>query len=300
VTDPRQNSAVRRRLVLALAVVLVGLGSTPLVATPAAAEAAVGYVRLAHLSPDTPKVDVYLSKVGDESVEQSFRQQKFEHVGYGVVSAYLPLPVGTYAVAMRKEGEPASTTPVLTTQVTVQAGEAYTVAGVGRFAGLGLKVLTDDLSRPADGQSKVRVIQASVGAPVLDVSLANGTPIARSVNFATTTDYRLVTPGTWVLALTPNGSTTVTRLSCTLTGGSVYSLLVLDSPTGLKLELRADANGAGAAPGGGVETGAGGSQATAAVGPLVLATAGLVLVVGLVAGLVMVGLRLRRLASLRP
>jgi hypothetical protein len=287
----RHRIGVRRKLASLGVATLVGLGCTPLIATPAAAEAAVGYVRLAHLSPDTPKVDVYLSKVDDPS----FKEQKFEHVGYGVVSSYLPLPVGTYGVAMRKEGDPASAAPVLTTQVTVQAGAAYTVAGVGKFSGLGLKVLTDDLSRPTAGKSKVRVIQASVGSPVLDVSLGNGTSIAKAVNFATTTDYQLVSPGTWTLALRPNGSTTVTNLNCTLTAGSVYSLLVLDSPTGLKLELRADARGGSAAPDGGVETGAGGTEPDAAVSPLIMAGAGLVLVFGLF----VVGLRLRRLASRR-
>lgn len=287
----KHRIGVRRRLASLGVAALVGLGCVPLIATPAAAEAAVGYVRLAHLSPDTPKVDVYLSKVGDSS----FKEQKFEHVGYGVVSTYLPLPVGTYGVAMRKEGDPASTAPVLTTQVTVEAGAAYTVAGVGKFSGLGLKVLTDDLSRPAAGKSKVRVIQASVGSPVLDVSLANGTSIAKAVNFATTTDYQLVSPGTWTLALRPNGSTAVTNLNCTLTSGSVYSLLVLDSPTGLKLELRADARGGSAAPDGGVETGAGGTEPDAAVSPLIMAGAGLVLVLGLF----VLGFRLRRLASRR-
>ena len=39
-------------------------------------------------------------------------------------------------------------------------------------------ILTDDLSRPAKGKAKVRVIQASIAYDVLDVSLANGTPIA--------------------------------------------------------------------------------------------------------------------------
>ena len=92
-----------------LAMSLVAIGVT----TPATAEDAVGYVRLAHLSPDTPKVDVYLSKVGDGS----FTTQVFPHVGYGTMSKYLALPVGTYAVAMRTEGAPASSPPVLTTQV---------------------------------------------------------------------------------------------------------------------------------------------------------------------------------------
>ena len=294
---PRQYIRVYRRLAAPAAAVLLGLVLAPLVATPAGADTAVGYVRLAHLSPDTPKVDVYLSKVSDDS----FKPQVFEHVGYGVVSKYLPLPVGTYAVAMRNEGAPASAPPVLTTQVTVQAGAAYTVAGVGKFSGLGLKVLTDDLTRPADGKAKVRVIQASVNNPVLDVSLANGTSVAKAVSFASTTSYQLVNPGTWVLALRGSGSSAVTNLSCTLATGSVYSLLVLDSPTGLKLELRLDARGGGSAPEGGVETGGGSTVVSNAVedsgtSRLVMTGAGLVLL----AGLLTLGLRLRRMATRRP
>jgi hypothetical protein len=296
VNHPGTKIGVRRHIALLAAAVPLGLGLIPLLAAPAEAEAAVGYVRLAHLSPDTPKVDVYLSKLGDSS----FAPQKFEHVGYGVVSAYLSLPVGTYAVAMRNEGAAESAPPVLTTQVTVKAGTAYTVAGVGKFAGLGLKVLTDDLSRPTDGKAKVRVIQASVATPVLDVSLASGTSIAKAVSFASTTPYQLVKPGNWVLALKGNGSSAVTNLSCTMASGSVYSLLVLDSPAGLKLELRLDARGGSSAPEGGVETGGGstggGELATnSSTGRLVLAGAGLVLL----AALSMVAFRLRRLASRR-
>ena len=55
--------------------VLIGAALALFSATPAAGDAAVGYVRLAHLSPDTPKVDVYLDKVGDSTfAEQVFHQ----------------------------------------------------------------------------------------------------------------------------------------------------------------------------------------------------------------------------------
>src|SRR5687767_1945831 len=66
------------------------------IAAPPAAAATVGYVRLAHLSPDTPPVDVYLSAVAPGATAR-----KFPAVGYGVVSAYMALEAGTYAVAMR-------------------------------------------------------------------------------------------------------------------------------------------------------------------------------------------------------
>jgi hypothetical protein len=268
-----------------LAALITSLGAAPAYAV----EGPVGFVRLAHLSPDTPKVDVYLSKVGDAS----FQEQVFEHVGYGVMSKYLTLPVGTYAVAMRKEGDPASTPPVLTTQVTVADGGAYTIAGVGRFAGLGLKVYEDDLDRPTDGTAKVRVIQASVAKPVLDVGLDNGTPVARSISFASTTPYQSVKSGSWTLQITPSGTAATTRLSCQLQGGSVYSLLILDSPSGLRLQLLADARGGAQVPDGGVATGGGGMSTPYR---LTVIGAGMLLL----AGLVGLALRLRRARAGRP
>jgi hypothetical protein len=222
-------------------------------ASPAAA-AGVGYVRLAHLSPDTPAVDVYLS-----SVTGSIPQQKFDAVGYGTVSKYLPLPPGTYAVAMRKKGDPSSAAPVLSTQATVEEGKAYTVAGTGKFADLGLRVIPDDLGMPEAGKAKVRVIQASVKEPVLDVSVSGGAKIAGSVQFATTTSYQSVAPGRWTLRLSPPSATTAsTTVTAPLKAGAVYSLIVLDSSGGLTAQLRTDASSSGV-PEGGVDTGGGGT-----------------------------------------
>jgi hypothetical protein len=243
----------RRRLAALAAAALVGLGLTLVEASPAAA-AGVGYVRLAHLSPDTPAVDVYLS-----SVTGSIPQQKFDAVGYGTVSKYLPLPPGTYAVAMRKKGDPASAAPVLSTQATVEEGKAYTVAGTGKFADLGLRVIPDDLGLPESGKAKVRVIQASVKQPVLDVSVSGGAKIADGVQFATTTSYQTVDPGRWTLRLAqPSATKSATTVTASLKGGAVYSLIVLDGSGGITAQLRLDAN-TGGVPEGGVDTGGGGT-----------------------------------------
>lgn len=287
-TPPRRVPGAATRLA-GLAIAISALVLVPAALPAAAADGSVGYVRLAHLSPDTPKVDVYLAKVGDPS----FQEQVFEHVGYGTMSKYLALPAGAYAVAMRREGDPASTPPVLTTQVTVQAGGAYTIAGVGRFAGLGLKVYEDDLSRPAAGKAKVRVIQASVAAPVLDVGLDDGTPIAQGINFASTTPYQIVDPGTWTLRLKPSGSATVRTLSTDLAAGSVYSLLILDGADGLTLQLRVDARGGAQTPDGGVATGGGATSASFLAGVIGAGVLVLIVLVGL-------ALSLRRLANRRP
>jgi hypothetical protein len=243
----------RRRLAAAAALAAVAV--IALSASPARA-AGDGYVRLAHLSPDTPPVDVYL-----KSTSGAVDPQTFRGVAYGDMSQYLRLPTGTYQVAMRKAGAPAAEKPVLTLDVGVAAGGAYTVAGVGRFADLGLRVLTDDLKLPEPGKSKVRIIQASVKAPVLNVAGQNGTKIADGVEFATTTGYREVKPGKWNVAVKPTGGGRTSVLPCTLGAGSVYSLVVLDDAGGgLKPQLHVDAERQGTVPLGGVATGDGGSR----------------------------------------
>ncbi|GIH14641.1 DUF4397 domain-containing protein [Rugosimonospora africana] len=247
-------SVWRRRLgILALTSSLVfGLAFG---ATPSGAAGAVGYVRLAHLSPDTPDVDVYLSSVSGGS------PQVFPGVGYGTVSTYLTVPTGTYAVAMRAAGAPATDPPVLTTNVTVADGRAYTVAGVGTHAALGLKVIDDDLSLPPAGKSKVRIIQASLRAPVLNVWESGGQNIAGDIAFATTTDYREVAPGGWTIEAQGTGGGPACTLHARLGAGNVYSLIVLDGKSGgLTSQLRADALGGGRVPTGGVATGGGGTQ----------------------------------------
>jgi hypothetical protein len=249
---------VPRRLLAGTGAFLLGTAFAATASTPAGAATGagnVGYVRLAHLSPDTPAVDVYLA------APDAAKPRVFPGVGYGVVSEYLPLAPGRYAVAMREAGAPASDPPVLTTEVAVASGGAYTVAGVGRHADLGLRVLTDDLSAPAKGRAKVRVVQASVRAPVLDVAAADGPRIADGVQFATTTDYQQVEPGRWRLRLTGAGGPS-TDTEVRLADGAVYSLLVLDSKQGgLTTELRRDAEGGTVVPAGGVDTGAGGMAA---------------------------------------
>ncbi|GAB2623820.1 hypothetical protein Aab01nite_17220 [Paractinoplanes abujensis] len=264
----------------ALAIVL-------LTAAPARAAAGSGYVRLAHLSPDTPAVDVYL-----RSTTGAVEPQTFRAVAYGDMSRYLRLPTGAYQVAMRKAGAPASEPPVITTEVGVADRGAYTVAGVGRFADLGLRVLKDDLRLPDPGKSKVRIIQASVKAPVLDVAGKNGTKIADSVQFATTTAYREVNPGRWSVRVVPAGGGNTSELPCTLGAGSVYSLIVLDDDGGgLKPELHVDAERQGTVPLGSVATGAGGTALSdRPAGPLVAAAAA---VAALITGASVIALRRR-------
>jgi hypothetical protein len=272
----------------ALAVRVLGTALAVLVAAFAGlvgaspASAATGaYIRLAHLSPDTPAVDVYVAPFGQTSAPQVIRG-----VGYGAVSAYQKVPPGRYTIAMRAAGAGASTPAVISATVNATEGSAHTVAGVGRFSSLNLTVLTDDLTLPPAGQARVRVIQASSRVPTLKVAADNGPVIAGAAQFATTSDYQTVPAGTWTLRLSgANGSTTA-RVK--LDAGGVYSVIVLDGANGgLQTVTRVDARGAQVVPNSeaGVDAGLGGTAGIPRSGWLVAGAGAATVLLASLAGL---------------
>ena len=176
-------------LLIAVPVLLLGI---PKAASASTASSGTGWVRLAHLSPNTPAVDVYLYSFGDPSAELVLH-----HVGYGVVSPYETLAAGDYTVAMRAAGAAATTKPVLSASLTVAPGGAYTVAGLGPESGLRLQVLKDQLTTPP-GKALVRVIQASLQQHVVTVTW-NGQPAVSNLAFGSVSSYQAVSPATATL-----------------------------------------------------------------------------------------------------
>ena len=241
-------SRITRRLVMLFAASALLLG-LPAAASAHASSPATGWIRLAHLSPNTPAVDVYLYSFGNSNA-----QIVLHHVAYGTVSPYESVAAGDYSVAMRAAGASATSQPVLSTSVTIQANHAYTVAGMGPESGLRLQVLDDDLTTPV-GQSLVRVIQASLKQHVVTVSFGS-TVLASNLSFASVSSYQAVLPGTQAVTVTAGSSDA--HSSVTLAAGTVHTLVVLDGASGLEIVNLEDASGSGKPPAGGVTTGFGG------------------------------------------
>ena len=194
----RRTTIRRLLMLLAASALLLGI---PAAATAFAGSATsgTGWIRLAHLSPNTPAVDVYLY-----SFDNSKAMIVLHHVAYGTVSPYESVQAGDYSVAMRAAGASATSQPVLSTSVTIAAGHAYTVAGMGPESGLRLQVLDDELTT-APGQAQVRVIQASLKQQVVNVTLGS-TVLASSLKFATVSDYQAVSPGTETVTVSAGGT----------------------------------------------------------------------------------------------
>ena len=248
---------ITRRITMLLAASALLLG-IPAAATASAASATTGtgWIRLAHLSPNTPAVDVYLYSFGNSNA-----QIVLHHVAYGTVSPYEAVTAGDYSVAMRASGASPSSQPVLSTSVTVKADHAYTVAGMGPESGLRLQVLNDDLTTPS-GKSLVRVIQASLKQQSVKFHCSCGGDIAPKASFASVSPYVPIPAGTWTMSAIATGATA--NLPVSLVAGTVHTEVVLDGANGLEIVNLEDAAGAGKPPVGGVTTGFGG---TAGHGP---------------------------------
>src|SRR5499427_6599419 len=256
----RFRSTAARALAPALMSVL-GLGAlasgVAIASVPVASAATAhhhtnsGWIRLAHLSPNTPPVDVYLYSFGN-----SHAMIVLHHVAYGTVSPYEKVKAGEYTVAMRGAGAAPSSQPVLSTSVQITPGGAFTVAGMGPAKGLRLQILRDQLTTPP-GRSLVRVIQASLRYQKITV-LANHRTLARALIFAHVTNYVSTPPGNFDVHVAGMGGKGAAVIA--LAPGTIHTLVVLDaSGQNLQIANLEDAAGSSIMPQGGAATGFGGT-----------------------------------------
>jgi hypothetical protein len=220
-----------------------------------------GWARITHLSPDTKSVDVRLTGLAGGEV-----LYELEDISYGQISDYLALTPGTYVVSMVPAGMDPESDPVISESVTVEEGEPVTVAAYGTNDDLKTAVYEDDLANPADGESRIRVIQASTIAETVDIATSTGIAIAEGAEQGAATGYATVPAGPWSLELSGDakGSATVEGTSdVDLAGGTVNTLLVLDTADGgVTIKAVVDAAAPGTTPEDGVDTGGGWAATT--------------------------------------
>jgi hypothetical protein len=242
----------RAAALLALLTLLLGIFVT---ASTSYAAAGSGWIRLGNLSASTSAVDVYVYASGDSSP-----QFVLPGITYGTVSGYRSVSAGDYSVKMRKAGSAASSQPVLTGDVTVQGGKAYTATALSAGGQAQLKILNDELTTPS-GKSLVRVIQASSkqNNVKFHCSCAPGAAgdIVSKASTGSVSSYTAIPAGTWTMSAT--GSSAKTSLPVTLVGNTVHTEVILDGSNGLEIVNLEDAAGTGQPPAGGAGTGFGGT-----------------------------------------
>ena len=188
-----------------------GDGSTTLNLAPASSE-----VRVAHLSPDAPNVDIYVN----DTIVGALTNVPFE-----AVSGYLELGAATQNVKVYVTGT--TMNPVIEADLTLLPGRAYTVAATGLVGSSDLTplVLEDDRQSAAAGESKVRFVHASPDAPDVDITVENGPTLFSDVAFRAFTEYGAVSAGTYDLEarLSADGALALAVPDVTLMGGENYT-----------------------------------------------------------------------------
>jgi hypothetical protein len=176
-------------------------------------------VRVAHMSPNAPNVDVYVD--GSAALEG---------VPFTTVSDYLEVPAGGRQVEITAAGDAEAV--VFEGEVTVEGETDYTVAAIGEIGDMADQpfeplVLEDDNSDPGDDTARVRLVHASPDAPAVDVTVsATGDAIYDGVAFGEAT-YATVPSNDYTLGVRGdtegNDGDVVADFDVSLDGGSVYT-----------------------------------------------------------------------------
>ena len=190
----------------------------------AAAQDAESRVRVAHVSPDAPNVDVWV----DGAVVLS-------DVPYRAISDYLTLPAGEHMIQVSPTG---ATEPiVIDATVTLEADMDYTVAAVGLLADIEPLVLVDNNGAPDAGMAHVRFVHASPDAPAVDIAVAGGPVLFANVAFKGVGDYAPVAAGTYDLEARPAGTEIVALPipGVMLDEGTVYTVFAVGQLSDLSI-----------------------------------------------------------------
>ena len=148
-------------------------------------------VRRRRLSADSLTYRPTLRKWTSTSRRSATKTNRPSFAALGTVrfSPYQPVPAGSYTIAMRLEGAPASEPPVLSTTIQLEAHTAATVVGMGKNTELALVTITDGMELPGTGKTKVRVIQAAMSVPAVDSVEVAGSEVASDLAFTEYSNY---------------------------------------------------------------------------------------------------------------
>ena len=199
---------------LAAAAALVIAPFAVAAAPNAGAQAGDAKIRVAHFSPDAPSIDVYVDG-----------KKKLTNVPYQAVSDYLALPAGNHTFDIRAAGSPATGAAVVTASQSLVASKNYTVAAIGALSAISGKVFEDDVTPPAAGKSKVRLIHAATDVPEVDVAVKGGQTIVSKLGLGQASAYSELAAGSYDLEIRGTGTTNVLLAKpVTLQAGGVYTI----------------------------------------------------------------------------
>ncbi len=172
------------------------------------------YVRILHASPDAPSVDIY----ANENIIA-------KNLAYKQLTDYVAVKPGEYTIQVFPAGQ--KTNPVINTKIEIPPENSITVAAVGMLSDISLLPIFEMYMPMVDKRrSYVRFAHLSPNAPVVDITLPDGTLLFSDVSFKEYTDYFYVAPGNYTLQVKPTGTDNVvlTVPNVKLSPGVIYTI----------------------------------------------------------------------------
>ncbi|MEJ2868611.1 class F sortase [Actinomycetospora sp. OC33-EN08] len=213
------------RALVALAVTSApSLLPTQLTAPPSGDQ---GVLRVAHLSPSTGAVDMYVSGPDLPSTKVA------SDVTYRTLSNYLTASPGIYTLAARPAGADPASPPALSANVEVGVRSAQTAAfvDIGPNSTPQAEVLDDGTQLANPGRAYVRVVSAASGVGPLNVTAEGGGTLASGVFYGTSSPYAEVDARSWTMDVTTTSGETA-RTTLPVTSTSVNTVVVARDPQG--------------------------------------------------------------------
>ncbi len=201
-----------------------GSAATLLLSAPATAESAGGFVRLAHAVAGAPAVDVYINDA-----------LAIPSLAFGQTTEHIAIPTGNYDVAVRAVG---TVDDLLTTSLTVEAGQALTIAALGTAEEISAGIFIDDISGIDATQAKLSFINGIPGDVTVSASLADGTILGESIASGEASTTVSFAPTASEVALdveTDDSSTSIEIPAQAFYGGVYYNLVVVDNEGTIEL-----------------------------------------------------------------
>lgn len=222
-----RNIRIKFFMVLALTFV-VGLLSTSLVA----AQTPLARISVAHLSPDTPAVEIYVNGATGT----------FEVLEFGATTGWVEVPAGTYSIAVAPAGTSVESAAIGPANLTFGADSWTTIAAIGSLnAGTLRPAIINSAYSPLDaGETQVTVFHAIEDAPAVDVILPDNTAVVSNLAFGESAVIT-VPAATYNLRVVPAGATApaVITLDATLSEGTFYFVAAANQLASPQVVLRA-------------------------------------------------------------
>ncbi|MEN2982618.1 MAG: DUF4397 domain-containing protein [Thermus sp.] len=177
-------------------------------------------VRVAHLSPDAPAVDVLVNG-----------QRAITNLAFKEVTPYLALPAAKVRVQVVPAGQ--NSPVVIDAELDLREGVYYTVAATGFLAQIRAQVYTDALAGlfPRAGFARVRVVHTSPDAPAVDVAVKGGAVLFPNLPFPRASGYLVVPAGRYDLEVRVAGTNQVALNlpGVNLESGKTYTVFAVGS-----------------------------------------------------------------------